>query len=212
MATVEEIEMYCRNCALRDFVNGKGLICKRTGDLPAFEGTCENFEKDEVLEKMAPPKPDDFPVTKTREELLAEENLPKGMLYAVGASILGAAAWALISVSTGYQIGYMAIGVGFLVGFAMRQGKGIRPVFGIIGAVLALISCILGDFFSFVGYIAQDYEVSYMEVLLKADYGELASLMLENLASMTALFYGIAVYEGFKLSFRAQNQPEGGQI
>lgn len=212
MATVEEIEAYCRNCALRDFVNGKGLVCKRTGNLPAFEEVCENFEKDEVLEEMAPPKPEDFPVTKTREELLAEENLPKGVLYALGACILGAAAWALISVSTGYQIGYMAIGVGFFVGFAMRQGKGIRPIFGIIGAALALLSCVLGDFFSFVGYIAQDYEVSYTDVLLQADYGEMASLMLENVASMTAVFYGIAVYEGFKLSFRPQNQPEGGQI
>ena len=44
----------------------------------------------------APPKPDDFPVTLTREEMLAEENLPKGVLYAVIACIVGAAAWGLI--------------------------------------------------------------------------------------------------------------------
>ena len=30
MATVEEIDKYCRNCVSRDFVNGKGLVCKRT--------------------------------------------------------------------------------------------------------------------------------------------------------------------------------------
>ena len=131
MATTEEIEKYCRNCVSRDFVNGKGLVCSRTRDLPAFKEECESFQKDEELEKMAPPKPDDFPITLTREEMLAEENLPKGVLYAVIACIVGAAAWGLISVSTGYQIGYMAIGIGFLVGFAMRQGKGIRSVFGI---------------------------------------------------------------------------------
>lgn len=124
MATTEEIEKYCRNCVSRDFVNGKGLVCSRTRDLPAFKEECESFQKDEELEKMAPPKPDDFPITLTREEMLAEENLPKGVLYAVIACIVGAAAWGLISVSTGYQIGYMAIGIGFLVGFAMRQGKG----------------------------------------------------------------------------------------
>ena len=129
---------------------------------------------------MAPPKPDDFPVSMTEEELLAEENLPKGVLYASVACILGAVAWSLISVSTGLQMGYMAIGVGFLVGFAMRQGKGIRPVFGLLGAALALISCVLGD--------------------------------LKNVVSMSALFYGIAVYEGYKLSFRAQKHPVGGKI
>ena len=212
MATVEEIEKYCRNCVSCDFVNGKGLVCKRTRELPDFDEECENFEKDEELLKMAPPKPDDFPVSMTEEELLAEENLPKGVLYASVACILGAVAWSLISVSTGLQMGYMAIGVGFLVGFAMRQGKGIRPVFGILGAVLALISCVLGDFFSIIGYIAKDYDMSYTDVLFGADYAEIFSLMTENLASMTILFYGFAVYEGYKFSFRAQNQPEGGKI
>ena len=48
--------------------------------------------------------------------------------------------------------------------------------------------------------------------LFGADYAEIFSLMTENLASMTILFYGFAVYEGYKFSFRAQNQPEGGKI
>ncbi len=157
MATTEEIEKYCRNCVSRDFVNGKGLVCSRTRDLPAFKEECESFQKDEELEKMAPPKPDDFPITLTREEMLAEENLPKGVLYAVIACIVGAAAWGLISVSTGYQIGYMAIGIGFLVGFAMRQGKGIRPVFGIIGATLAS-SDIYGE-------LPSGYEAGYVDSL-----------------------------------------------
>lgn len=53
MATTEEIEKYCRNCVSRDFVNGKGLVCSRTRDLPAFKEECESFQKDEELEKMA---------------------------------------------------------------------------------------------------------------------------------------------------------------
>ena len=118
MATSEEIEKYCRNCVSRDFVNGKGLVCKRTRELPAFEEECESFEKDEELERLAPPKPEDFPVSMTEEEMLAEENLSKGVLYAVAACIVGAVAWGLISVSTGRQIGFMPIAIGFMVGFA----------------------------------------------------------------------------------------------
>ena len=106
----------------------------------------------------------------------------------------------------------MAIGVGFLVGFAMRQGKGIRPIFGIIGAALALISCVMGDFFSIVGLVAKEYEVSFMDVLFDASYGEVMSVVIENMASMTIVFYGIALYEGYKLSFSAQKAPEGGKI
>jgi len=213
MTDQNDIERYCRNCVSRNFVTGRGLVCKRTGAVPAFEGECESYQKDEELERMAPtPRPEDYSAHVDREQLLAEENLPKAVLFGVLACIVGAAAWALISISTGYQIGYMAIGIGFLVGIAMRQGKGIRPVFGIIGAALALVSCVIGDFFSIMGMVAREYEVSFMDVLLDANYGEVMSVVVENMASMTIVFYGIAVYEGYKLSFSAQKEPEGGKI
>ena len=213
MEELNEIDRYCRNCVSRDFVTGRGLVCKRTNALPAFQGECADFQKDEELEKMAPtPKPEDYTVQLDKKQLLAEQNLLKGVSLGIVACIVGAAAWSLISISTGYQIGYMAIGVGFLVGFAMRQGKGVTPVFGIIGAALALLSCVLGDFFSMVGLIAKEYELSYWEILSGIEFEDVTSLMMENLASMTIVFYGIALYEGYKLSFREQKQPEGGKI
>lgn len=213
MADLEGIENYCRNCVSRNFVTGRGLVCKRTGSIPAFEEACESYEKDEELEKIAPtPHPDGSSDYVSREQLLSEENLPKAVLWGVIASLVGAVVWGLVSVSTGYQIGYMAIGVGFLVGLAMRRGKGITPVFGVIGALLALVSCILGDFFSIVGYAAQEYDMSYIDTLISVDYNEIFSIMIENVVSMTALFYGIAVYEGYKLSFRVQKQRESGMI
>ncbi|MDD3036771.1 hypothetical protein [Bacteroides sp.] len=212
MATAEEIEKYCRNCVLREFVNGKGLVCKRTKSFPTFEEECENFENDEELAKIAPPKPDDFPITMTREELLAQENLPKGVWLAVIACIVGAVAWGLISVSTGRQLGIVAIAIGFVIGFAMRQGKGVRQIFGIIGGVLALISCVFGDFLSIIGIASQELDMSFIETLLQVDYELVFSIMKENLVSMSALFYVFAVYEGYKFSFRPQNKPKGGKI
>ena len=85
-------------------------------------------------------------------------------------------------------------------------------VFGILGAVLALISCVLGDFLSIIGFAAKDYDMTFFEVLTGVDYGEIFSVMVKNVVSMSALFYGIAVYEGYKLSFRAQKHPVGGKI
>lgn len=213
MAEMNEIERYCRNCASRDFANGRGLICKRTNALPAFEGVCDNFQQDEELERMAPtPQPEDYSVIVDKEQLLAEQNLPKAVLLGALASIVGAVAWGLISVATGYQIGYMAIGVGFLVGMAMRQGKGVTMIFGIIGAALSLLSCVMGDFFSITGLIAKEYDISFMETLTQIDFKDVVSLLTDNLASMTIVFYGVALYEGYKLSFREQKEPEGGKI
>ena len=91
MTDQNDIERYCRNCVSRDFVNGRGLVCKRTGAIPAFVGECESYQKDEELEKMAPtPKPEDYSGYVDREKLLAEENLPKAVLFGVLACIAGA--------------------------------------------------------------------------------------------------------------------------
>ena len=50
------------------------------------------------------------------------------------------------------------------------------------------------------------------DVVVDASYGEVMSVVIENMASMTIVFYGIALYEGYKLSFSAQKAPEGGKI
>ena len=51
----------------------------------------------------------------------------------------------------------------------------------------------MGDFFSIVGLVAKEYEVSFMDVLFDASYGEVMSVVIENMASMTIVFYGIAL-------------------
>lgn len=96
--------------------------------------------------------------------------------------------------------------------FRHAAGEGDTSVFGLLGAALALISCVLGDFLSIIGFAAKDYDMTFFEVLAGVDYGEIFSVMVKNVVSMSALFYGIAVYEGYKLSFRAQKHPVGGKI
>lgn len=211
MRKLEGIEA-CRNCESRNFVNGKGLVCKLTGDIPNVEGECSNFTLDEELTSVAP-IPEEVVFEEIDLNLLrSQENLPAGILAGFAVCLVGAVIWALVSVSTGYQIGYMAIGMGFIVGFAVRlAGKGISQIFGIIGALLALLGCVLGDYLSIIGIIAEVGGYSYFEALSMAPVGEVMNHILENLLSVTALFYGIALFEGYKLSFRLQLK-DGGKI
>ena len=71
MATSEEIEKYCRNCVSRDFVNGKGLVCKRTRELPAFEEECEKGANTPVTTGMIAEKIASFRPSLT-ESMIAE--------------------------------------------------------------------------------------------------------------------------------------------
>ncbi|NDV82381.1 hypothetical protein [Bacteroides sp. 51] len=211
MRKLEGIEA-CRNCVSRNFVNGKGLVCKLTGENPTLESECTNFTLDEELTNIAPIPEEEVAEEIDMNALRSEENLPMGILAGLLACLVGAAVWALVSVSTGYQIGYMAIGMGFIVGYAVRiAGKGVSQIFGIAGAALALLGCVLGDYFSIIGFIASDEGLGYMETLSLMPVGEMIDILIENLMSMTILFYGIALFEGYKLSFRLQVKS-GGQI
>ena len=50
----------------------------------------------------------------------------RAILYGIGAAILGMIVYALFEIATGISIGYLAIGVGYLVGKAMKLGSGGR--------------------------------------------------------------------------------------
>src|SRR5260221_13726610 len=68
-------------------------------------------------------------------ELQSQQSLLGGIGGGFISAIIGAVIWAAVTVATGYQIGWMAVGVGFLVGVAVRKyGKGLTPMFGVIGA------------------------------------------------------------------------------
>jgi hypothetical protein len=133
-----------------------------------------------------------------------QSSLARGAIGGAAAALGGAILWAVITVATEFQIGWMAVGVGFLVGFAVRaMGKGSSAVFGVAGAVLALLGCLGGNYLSVVGFIAKAESVGYFQALGAIPLSQIPTLMAETFSAMDLLFYGIAIYEGFKLSMTA---------
>lgn len=128
-------------------------------------------------------------------------NLVVGVLGGAIAALVGAAAWAAITVATGWQIGFMAIGVGFLVGMAVRKlGRGSSPPYAIAGAALALGGCLAGNALALVGFHANAMNVSFLSVLTSVEPVALGAAMVETASAMDFVFYAIAVYEGFRLA------------
>jgi hypothetical protein len=144
-----------------------------------------------------------------RERLQLEQNLPLGLVGGLCATFVGALLWASITVSTNLQFGYMAVGVGFLIGYTVRYfGKGMDTTFGIAGAILALIGCLLGNLFTLIGFIANDEGLGYIQVLLGIDYSLVPEAIIASFSPIDLLFYGIAVYEGYYFSFRHITEEE----
>ncbi|MHC2067683.1 hypothetical protein ACYFX5_09445 [Bremerella sp. T1] len=126
-------------------------------------------------------------------------NLPLAIIAGTIAAVIGAAIWATVTLVTGYQLGIIAVGIGFLVGIAVRLGgNGGSPVFGIVGAGLSLFGCVLGNFLAIIGMVADSADVSYVSALFGFDYSYTFQLMYDTFSPMDLVFYGIAIYEGFK--------------
>jgi hypothetical protein len=164
-----------------------------------------------VAQEAAPSGPtiSEAKLSRYREQLVHEQNLPLGVAAGITASVVMGLLWAAITVITEFQIGYMAVAVGFGVGYAVRYaGRGLDKIFGVTGAVLALLGCLLGNFFSVVGFAAKSEDVNFLEVLAMIDYGMVPGVMVETFSPMDVLFYGIAIYEGYKFSFRQITEEE----
>ena len=124
-----------------------------------------------------------------------------GFMAGLVAAAVGAGLWALVTIITGFQIGWMAVGVGFLVGWAVRvAGKGTHMAFGILGAALALGGCALGNLLAVLVIAARQFEVPLQAVFARLTPDVVWSLMEATFTPIHVLFYAIAIYEGYRFS------------
>jgi ABC-type lipoprotein release transport system permease subunit len=81
-------------------------------------------------------------------------------------------------------------------------GKGVDQVFGITGAVMALIGCALGNVFTVAYFIAMQTGAPLAEVLTQLDVDLLLEMLISTFQVTDLLFYGMAVYFGYRYAFR----------
>ncbi len=212
---------FCKKCLKRKMDMKQGLLCELTGQKAAFEGECADFKLDESVNRIPPEAKEDVSIREIRQniapeimqKLKAEQNLNFGIIAGIIAGIIFAILWGVITVATEYQIGYMAIAVGAGVGFAIRIfGKGIDSIFGYWGAGISLVSVVLGNFLSIIGFLANAEGLGYLETINLIDYSYLPEIMIETFNPMDLLFYGFAIYEGYKFSFRQITEDSLGNI
>lgn len=143
------------------------------------------------------------------ETFQSEQNLVMGTLAGLIASVAGAGLWAAITVMTEYQIGFMAVGIGILVGFAVRfAGKGMQQSFGIVAAVISLVGCVLGNILTITYFVALGEEMALMEILSQLNLAIIIDMLTATFEAVDVLFYALAVYFGYKYAFRQITEDE----
>lgn len=206
--TREEHLEFCRRCLNRNFDPNRGIICSLTGQIAAFENECESFKVDESVQIMV----DDQTALDSKEiqaklpaeilnKLRQEQDLTKAIVAGVIAAIMCSILWAAFTVYTTIQFRGMALLLGAGVGFAMRRtGKGIDTIFGISGAIISLVGCVLGNFLSVIGFLAIENDLGYFDALVRFDYSYFSEVMTATFDIRHIFFYILAIGVGFALS------------
>ncbi len=137
------------------------------------------------------------------ETFRAEQNLVMGTLAGLIAAVTGAGVWAAATVMTEFQTSFMAIGIGLLVGFAVRHtGKGIDQSFGIVAGAMSLFGCVLGNILTISYFVAANQEIAFLDFLAHLNFAIIVEMLTATFDVTDVLFYGLAVYFGYKYAFR----------
>jgi hypothetical protein len=141
------------------------------------------------------------------EQIRHEENFGMALVAGSAAAMIGALLWGIITAVTNYRIGFMAMGIGVLVGFAVQKfGKGIDTKFGVAGAVLSLLGCMVGNILAVLLIVAQLEGVSFLTIFFNLGPGMMVTILQADFSPIDLLFYGLAIYEGYRFSFRRDTE------
>jgi hypothetical protein len=151
---------------------------------------------------------------------IVEEERPAAarLLPAIGAglvaAIVGGVVWGLIVKWTDYEVGFVAWGIGFLVGLAVVTAtRGARgPVFQVVAVVCALLGILLGKYLSF-AWVLQEVAESQTQGLVEISVlsTDTVDLFREELDTVfdwiDILWVGLAVFTAWR-ALQPEPEPE----
>jgi len=150
-----------------------------------------------------------FQLKKTaQEEEFSGEVIVPALLGGLIAAVLGGAVWGGVAIWTGYEIGYVAWGVGLLCGLGvvmLSQGKRGMPL-QVIAVVASVLGILIGKYMSFFdavkGIVAADQGAEAAGTMSMFSLG-MVQFFGENITSLAsgfdALWIVLAVYTAWSI-------------
>ncbi|WP_369171775.1 hypothetical protein AB5J49_29135 [Streptomyces sp. R28] len=126
----------------------------------------------------------------------ARNNIALGIVAAVVAALVTAGIYGGIVGATKYEIGYAAVGVGFVIGFAAGKIGGANPVLPVMSAILSLGAVYLGQLIGIAAIGADDLGVSVTTVLTD-HFDVVTKIWSEDADLLTFAFLGIGAFAAF---------------
>ncbi len=152
---------------------------------------------------------DQLKLTELLGQMKAEQSVLRGLAGGVAAGAIAAVVWALLTRITGYEMGWIAVGVGFFVGVAVRTlGRGVDLRFNVLGALLALLAVAGGKVLAMCMFVAQVRGLSGFEIFSQLPCSSMVTLLRDDFQLIDGLFYGLAIWAGWEYATRQMSQEE----
>ncbi len=136
------------------------------------------------------------------ERVSSRGNLVLALIAGFAAAFIGALLWIAITLSTGWNASLVALGVGLMVGLAIRMsGRGSHFIYGVLGAGFTLLGCLAGQM-GVALQLATNAKLDLYAVLTRVDLVAMASAIVSHASPMMMVVCGIGAFEAYQLSIR----------
>lgn len=142
--------------------------------------------------------------TKKLNEEFAKEtqniNFPMALLFGVGGAAVAGLIWFLVATITHYEIGYVALGVGYIIGFAVHFGSGRKRgiQLQIMSLLLTALTLFAAEYFITVYILNQVLrEAGASAMILTSPFDW--ELWKDIATPILLLIWGIALYIAFRV-------------
>ncbi|MFJ3233340.1 hypothetical protein [Streptomyces sp. NPDC086787] len=125
-----------------------------------------------------------------------KNNVAVGLITAVVAAAVVAALYGVVIGATKHEIGYAAVGVGFVIGLAAGRFGGQNPALPVVSAVLALGSVYLGQLIGEAVIGADLLNVGFNELFFQ-HFDIVQEAWKQDADPLTFLFFGLAAFAAF---------------
>ncbi|MEU3746588.1 MULTISPECIES: hypothetical protein [Streptomyces] len=126
----------------------------------------------------------------------ARDNVGLGLVAALVAALVAGGIYGAVIGGVEREIGWAAIGVGFVTGLAAGKVGGRNPVLPVVSAALSVGAVYLGQLLGIAILVAKQLNVSATDVVLE-EFGVLTQAWSEGKDAMTFLFLGLAAFAAF---------------
>ncbi|MFD0024985.1 hypothetical protein [Streptomyces sp. NPDC058382] len=126
----------------------------------------------------------------------ARDNVGLGLLAALVAALVAAGIYGAIIGATKHEIGYAAVGVGALVGFAAGKVGGRNPALPVLSGLFALIGVYAGQLLGEAIMISKQSVFSVTEIFTE-HFSDLNTVWKEDSDFVSVLFFVVAAVVAF---------------